>query len=60
MNAPNAPQLAMEYDPKPPFAGGTAATSDPELVASLRAESAAFQEQRAEVARRAAAALLTA
>jgi cyclohexyl-isocyanide hydratase len=53
-------QLAMEYDPKPPFSGGTAATSDPDLVASVRAESAEFQEQRVEVARRAAAALLTA
>jgi len=50
-------QLAMEYDPKPPFAGGTPANSDPELVASLRATSAAFQNERGEAARRAAAAL---
>jgi len=50
-------QLAMEYDPKPPFAGGTPENSDPELVASLRAANAAFQHEREEVARRAAAAL---
>ena len=30
-------QLAMEYDPKPPFVGGTPASAGPELVASLRA-----------------------
>jgi hypothetical protein len=35
----------------------TAATADPELVASLRAENAEFQQQGAEVARRAAAVL---
>lgn len=50
-------QLAMEYDPKPPFAGGTPATADAEVVRSLRAASAAFQQEREEVARRAAAAL---
>jgi cyclohexyl-isocyanide hydratase len=50
-------QLAMEYDPKPPFAGGTPATAGPQLVESLRAANAAFQKEREEVARRAAAAL---
>jgi cyclohexyl-isocyanide hydratase len=50
-------QLAMKYDPKPPFAGGTPENSDPELIASLRATSAAFQNEREVVARRAAAAL---
>ncbi|MBO0734813.1 MAG: DJ-1/PfpI family protein, partial [Methylocapsa sp.] len=50
-------QLAMEYDPKPPFAGGTPATADPELVKGLRTASAAFQNERKEVALRAAAAL---
>jgi hypothetical protein len=35
----------------------TAATADPELVASVRAENAEFQQQGAEVARRAAAVL---
>lgn len=29
-------QLALEYDPAPPFAGGTPTTSDPAIVASLR------------------------
>lgn len=29
-------QLSLEYDPAPPFAGGTPATSDPAIVASLR------------------------
>jgi cyclohexyl-isocyanide hydratase len=50
-------QLAMEYDPKPPFVGGTPASAGPELAASLRAANAAFQKEREEVARRAAAAL---
>jgi len=47
----------MEYDPKPPFVGGTPASSAPELVASLRAANAAFQKEREAVARRAAATL---
>ena len=50
-------QLAMEYDPKPPFAGGTPASAGPQLVESLRAENTKFQREREEVARRAAAAL---
>jgi cyclohexyl-isocyanide hydratase len=50
-------QLAMEYDPKPPFVGGTPASAGPELVAGLRAENTKFQREREEVARRAAAAL---
>ena len=50
-------QLAMEYDPKPPFAGGTPGTAGPQLVESLRAANAAFQKEREAVARRAAAAL---
>ncbi|HET6374582.1 MAG TPA: DJ-1/PfpI family protein [Methylocella sp.] len=48
--------LAMEYDPKPPFSGGSPASADPAIVASLRRASAAFQKQREEVAQRAAAA----
>jgi cyclohexyl-isocyanide hydratase len=48
-------QLAMEYDPKPPFAGGTPASAGPQLVESLRAANAAFQNEREAVARRAAA-----
>lgn len=47
-------QLAMEYDPKPPFPGGSPASSDPELVASLRAAHGAFQKEREAVARRVA------
>jgi cyclohexyl-isocyanide hydratase len=50
-------QLAMEYDPKPPFVGGTPASAGPELVASLRAANAAFQKDREAATRRAAAAL---
>jgi hypothetical protein len=50
-------QLAMEYDPRPPFVGGTPATAGPELVAGLRAANAPFQKEREAVARRAAAAL---
>ncbi|WP_245276168.1 DJ-1/PfpI family protein [Methylocapsa aurea] len=52
-----ATQLSMEYDPKPPFAGGSPASSEPAIVASLRASSADFQKARDDVARRAAAAL---
>jgi cyclohexyl-isocyanide hydratase len=50
-------QLAIEYDPKPPFVGGTPASAGPQLVESLRAANAAFQKEREAVARRAAAAL---
>ena len=49
--------LAMEYDPKPPFAGGTPESADPQLVESIRATNAPFQKEREVVARRAAAAL---
>ena len=50
-------QLAMEYDPKPPFLGGTPASADPQIVESVRDTNAAFQKEREVVARRAAAAL---
>ncbi len=50
-------QLAMEYDPKPPFVGGTPASAGRELAAGLRAANEAFQNKREEVARSAAAAL---
>jgi cyclohexyl-isocyanide hydratase len=30
-------QLGMEYDPKPPFAGGTLETSEPDIVEAARA-----------------------
>ena len=52
-------QLGMEYDPKPPFIGGTPVSSSPQLVESHRAANAAFQKEREDVARRAAAALQT-
>jgi cyclohexyl-isocyanide hydratase len=47
----------MEYDPKPPFVGGSPATAAPELVEILRSATAPFQKEREAVARRAAAAL---
>jgi len=50
-------QLAMEYDPKPPFPGGTPASAYPQIVESVRDTNAAFQKEREVVARRAAAAL---
>lgn len=51
-------QLAMEYSPMPPFAAGTPASAGAKLVAEVKAANAAFQKEREEVARRAAAALL--
>ena len=50
-------QLAMEYDPKPPFPGGTPASADPQIVESVRDTNAALEKEREVVARRAAAAL---
>ena len=50
-------QLAIEYDRKPPFPGGTPASADPQIVESVRDTNAAFQKEREVVARRAAAAL---
>lgn len=50
-------QLFMEYDPAPPFPGGSPRSSDASLVASIRQETAAFQKRRDDVARAAAAAL---
>ncbi|MCB4770679.1 DJ-1/PfpI family protein [Ancylobacter sp. Lp-2] len=47
-------QLAMEYDPAPPFPGGSPASSDPAVTALIRAETSAFQETRRAVARRVA------
>ncbi|MBU0724993.1 MAG: DJ-1/PfpI family protein [Alphaproteobacteria bacterium] len=50
-------QLAMEYDPAPPFAGGSPASAEPALIAGVREGSAAFQQQRLDVARKVAARL---
>ncbi|MDP3852543.1 DJ-1/PfpI family protein [Phenylobacterium sp.] len=50
-------QLSMEYDPEPPFPGGSPASADPELLAKLSKLAAPFQKTREEAAQRAAAAL---
>lgn len=50
-------QLSMEYDPRPPFSGGSPASSDSALVKRLRDFSAEFSEKRDRVAREAAARL---
>lgn len=43
-------QLFMEYDPAPPFPGGSPASSDPALTALIRDETRDFQEWRRHVA----------
>jgi cyclohexyl-isocyanide hydratase len=49
-------QLQIEYDPKPPFPGGTPKTSDPAIVERYLAMSQArFERRRAAVDRAAAA-----
>ncbi len=50
-------QLQMEYDPQPPFPGGSPASALPELIAAVTQDAAKFQNAREEIARRAAAAL---
>ncbi len=50
-------QLSMEYDPKPPFEGGSPRSSDPELVAQLRAFLAPFEAEREAAAQAAAQSL---
>jgi cyclohexyl-isocyanide hydratase len=50
-------QLSMEYDPKPPFAGGSVASADSDSIESVRAATEDFQARRKQVAMRAAAAL---
>jgi cyclohexyl-isocyanide hydratase len=49
-------QLALEYDPEPPFRGGHPSVADPEIVAELRAQFAPLVEARG---RSAAAAPIT-
>jgi cyclohexyl-isocyanide hydratase len=39
-------QLAMEYDPAPPFKGGNPYTSPPEIVAAVLADSAPRRAKR--------------
>lgn len=53
-------QLAMEYDPQPPFIGGSISTAKEAHIDQLKAFSAAFQERRVNAARLAGEALRTA
>jgi cyclohexyl-isocyanide hydratase len=46
-------QLQIEYDPDPPFDGGSPKSAAPETLQTLRERGAALNEQRREVARRA-------
>jgi cyclohexyl-isocyanide hydratase len=50
-------QLAIEYDPAPPFSSGSPEAADPAIVAEVRAHAVARQRDRAERVARAAAAL---
>ena len=50
-------QLAIEYDPRPPFDSGAPARADASLVAAVRKASAARQSEREEAVQRAAARL---
>lgn len=50
-------QLAIEYDPEPPFAAGSPKVADPALVDRVRTIAAARQRDRADCVRRAAARL---
>lgn len=50
-------QLAIEYDPAPPFRSGSPACADPALVDAMRRAGAERQRQRAELVAKAAAAL---
>jgi len=51
-------QLFMEYDPQPPFAGGSPKSAEPEIIAEARELTRVFQLEREEVARTAAERLL--
>jgi cyclohexyl-isocyanide hydratase len=50
-------QLGIEYAPAPPFPGGTPETSDPAVVAAVRANGEAYAKRMAEVDARAVARL---
>lgn len=50
-------QLAMEYDPAPPFTCGSPKRAEPQLVERMRETTKAFQQERDAAARRAAARL---
>jgi cyclohexyl-isocyanide hydratase len=55
--AAEAIQLAIEYDPAPPFSSGSPATADPAILAQVLARAEPRQRDRAERVTRAAAAL---
>jgi cyclohexyl-isocyanide hydratase len=55
--AAEAIQLAIEYDPAPPFASGSPETADPAVLAAVRSRAEPRQRDRAERVARAAAAL---
>jgi cyclohexyl-isocyanide hydratase len=50
-------QLAIEYDPSPPFPGGTPVTSPPEIVQAVLADSLARRAEREDMVAQAAARL---
>jgi cyclohexyl-isocyanide hydratase len=50
-------QLQIEYDPKPPFPGGTPKTSEPAVVQRYLEMSRARYERRSQAVDRAAAAM---
>lgn len=52
-----ATQLMIEYDPAPPFSGGSPDSASPETLAAVKAITDQFQAKREAVSRRAAAAL---
>ncbi|QCI62871.1 DJ-1/PfpI family protein [Phreatobacter stygius] len=52
-----AAQLGMEYDPEPPFAGGTPSTAPAATVSAVTAVLAPFLAERVAISKRAAAAL---
>lgn len=53
-DAARALQLQIEYDPEPPFDGGSAQTADPALLSRIRAEIAPFIERRRRASQHAA------
>ncbi len=52
-------QLRLEYNPAPPFNAGSPDTAPPEVLASMKAKIAPFQQRRGEAVDRAAARLAT-
>jgi cyclohexyl-isocyanide hydratase len=54
-----ATQLMIEYDPAPPFTGGSPRSASPETIAAVKVITDTFQAKREAVSRRAAAALST-